>query len=68
MGGLEGDQGRPTSRWELYDLKADVGEERDVVADHPDVVKRVEEIAGEAHTPERKFGPAPKETAADFVK
>jgi arylsulfatase A len=61
-------KGGPKTGWALYDLKADVGEERDVAADHPDVVKRVEEIVRTARTPERKFGPAPKETAAEFVK
>lgn len=61
-------KGGPRAGWALYDLKTDVGEERDVAADHPDVVKRVEEICRAAHAPERKFGPAPKETAADYVK
>jgi arylsulfatase A-like enzyme len=54
--------------WELYDLKADVGEEKNVAAAQADVLKRIDAICREAHTPERKYGPAPKESAADFVK
>ena len=54
--------------WELYDLKTDVGEEKNVAAAQADVLKRIDALCGEAHTPERKFGPGPKESAADYVK
>jgi arylsulfatase A-like enzyme len=59
---------KPGAAWELYDLKTDAGEEKNVAARHPDVLRRIEAICREAHTPERKFGPTPKESAADYVK
>ena len=43
------------SAFELYDLEADPGESKDVAADHPDVVKRLEAIAREQHTPSELF-------------
>jgi arylsulfatase A-like enzyme len=67
-GKWKGLRGRPGSAWELYDLEADVAEEKNVAADHPDVLKRLDAICREAHTPEREYGPTPKETAADYVK
>jgi arylsulfatase A-like enzyme len=60
--------GRPGTAWELYDLEADPGERKDVAAGHPDVLKRLDAICREAHTPERRYEPAPKESAADYVK
>jgi hypothetical protein len=33
---------------ELYDLESDIGERHDVAAEHPDVVKRLQEIAERA--------------------
>jgi hypothetical protein len=38
-------------RTELYDLKADVGESRDVAAEHPDVVARMDVILSREHAP-----------------
>jgi len=35
----------------LYDLEADLGESRNVAADHPDVAAEMERIFREAHTP-----------------
>ncbi len=58
----------PAAAWQVYDLKADVGEQMDVAALHPDVVKKVEAICREAHAPERAFSPGVKEGAADYVK
>jgi len=59
---------RPGVGWELYDLAADPGEVRDLAGDHPDILRKVEAIAHDSHRPERTFGPAPREGAADFVK
>jgi len=36
---------------ELYDLETDIREEHNVATDHPDVVKKVEEILVEQHVP-----------------
>jgi arylsulfatase A-like enzyme len=35
---------------ELYDLAADIGEKKNLAADHPDVVKRIEAIMAQEHT------------------
>ena len=43
------------SAFELYDLEADPSESKDVAAEHPDVVKRLEAIAREQHTPSDIF-------------
>jgi arylsulfatase len=43
------------SKFELYDLSSDVGETRDVSAEHPDVVRHVAAIAQAAHTPSKLF-------------
>jgi arylsulfatase A len=59
---------RAAAGWELYDLAADPGEAKDVAAGHPDVLAKVDAICREAHTPERKFGPGPQESAVDYVK
>lgn len=40
---------------ELYDLKADVGETRDVAAEHPDVVARLDALATREHVPSAEF-------------
>jgi arylsulfatase A-like enzyme len=61
-------RGKAGAPWELYDLKTDIGEKQNVAAAHPDVLRRIEAICREAHTPERRYGPAPKESAADYVK
>ena len=36
---------------QLYDLATDIGEQRDVAADHPDLVKRIEKIMTTGRTP-----------------
>jgi hypothetical protein len=36
---------------ELYNLQKDLGEENDLAGDHPEMVKRIEAIMREAHTP-----------------
>jgi arylsulfatase A-like enzyme len=40
--------------WELYDLTADVGEQHNVAAKHPDVMKRVEEYVATARSEPQK--------------
>ena len=41
----------PNSTPELYDLTSDIGETKNVAADHPDIVKKMEAYMQEAHTP-----------------
>src|SRR5690606_33894360 len=40
---------------ELYDLDADLGEQRDVADSHPDIVKRMDRIMREARTESLDF-------------
>lgn len=68
LGDWKGLHLRPNAPWKLFDLKADPGEERDLAAEHPDVVRQIESIAKTAHEPERAFPPGPREGAADYVK
>jgi arylsulfatase len=42
-------------RWQLYDLSVDEAESQDVADEHPDVVKRIDEIAIAEHEPSRLF-------------
>lgn len=44
---------------ELYDLKDDIGEARDVAADHPDIVAKIAEIMRAARSPSQVFPFAP---------
>lgn len=50
-----GKQAQPNLHIELYDLASDVGETKDVSAEHPDVVARIETILREQHTPSEAF-------------
>jgi arylsulfatase A-like enzyme len=52
---------------ELYDLAKDVGETRDVAAEHPDVVARLEAYLRTARTEPRRYAPEPRRTRADYV-
>jgi arylsulfatase A len=59
---------RPAGKWELYNLKQDEKELTNVAAEHPDVIQKVEAIVAAEHTPERKYDPAAKESAATYVR
>lgn len=52
---------RADSRFELYNLSSDQGEQRDVAADHPEIVRRLAEIANAAHTTSKTFPLLPHE-------
>ena len=39
----------------LYNLKEDIGENKDIAVKHPDVVKRITPLFKEAHTPSERF-------------
>jgi arylsulfatase A len=41
--------------FELYDLRADVGEQHDVASDHPDVIENIKRFAAAAHTKSELF-------------
>jgi arylsulfatase len=43
------------SAFELYDLSSDIGEKRNVAAEHPDVIKQITKIAHAAHVPSKLF-------------
>jgi len=53
--GVSADPAVPNGAIELYDLRADLHEDHDVAADHPDVVARAEAIMQAAHTPSELF-------------
>jgi arylsulfatase A-like enzyme len=57
-----------TGAFELYDLSTDVAEADNVAQQHPQVIAKIEAICREAHSPERAFGPAAREGAADYVR
>ena len=46
-----------TGETQLYDLSEDLGEARDVADQHPQVIKRVEDMMAEAHTPHPNWKP-----------
>ena len=45
----------PQGALELYDLSKDIGETTDLAPQHPEVIKEMEEIMKEAHTPSEIF-------------
>jgi arylsulfatase len=60
---------KPGGPWELYDLKNDPTETKDLAAAHPEVLARIKAIAEREHTPERDYpelNPASK--LSDFVR
>ena len=50
-----GPGGEGDTKIELYNLATDVSETQDVAAQHPDLVKRIEKILAEQHTPSALF-------------
>lgn len=49
----------PDGPIELYNLKTDLGEQRNVAAEHPEIVERIEQIMRREHSPSAlfRFGP-----------
>ena len=68
MGDWKAVRGRTATEWELYNLKTDEKESTNVIAAHPDVMKKIHAIIAAEHTPERKYEAAPKESAATYVR
>lgn len=46
---------KPDAPIELYDLSSDIGETRNIAAEHPDIVVRIAEIMKQAHKPNKVF-------------
>lgn len=46
---------QPNLEIELYDLATDPAEEHNVAADHPAIVRQIEQLMGDQHTPSREF-------------
>ena len=55
---------KESSKFSLYDLRSDLHEKKDVSAEHPDIVKRIAQIASEAHVPSPLSPLLPGEHAA----
>lgn len=69
MGDWKAIRPKPGGAWELYDLAGDPGETKDVAAEHPDLVARIEQIARQEHTPERAYQADPRGLeVSDFVR
>ncbi len=45
----------PSLKIELYNLKNDIGETKDVAAEHPDIIAQMENLMREQHTPSAEF-------------
>ncbi len=61
--GVRNNVGRaPDSTLELYDLQADIGETANIAAEHPDIVKQLDDLMTSAYTesPLWSFGPRTK--------
>ena len=51
----KGKKAQPNLHIELYNLKDDISETKDVSAQHPDIVAKTEKIMREQHTPSAEF-------------
>ncbi len=51
MGSWKAIRTRAGADWELYDLRSDVSENKNVASDHPDIVTSIKAIAAKAHQP-----------------
>ena len=45
----------PDAPIELYNLKDDIGENKNIAAEHPNLVKRISPLFKEAHIPSERF-------------
>lgn len=53
---------------ELYDLTADIGETRNLAAERPEIVAKIEEYLAAARTEPRKYPPMPAVKKSDYVR
>jgi hypothetical protein len=49
-------------------LAKDIAEEHNVAEQHPEVLKKIDAICHEAHSPERVYGSGEAESAATYVR
>jgi arylsulfatase A-like enzyme len=61
MGDWKGIHYVDTGLFELYDLKSDPGERRNVATEHPAVVEELLALMAEAHVPSERFPLLPSE-------
>lgn len=62
-------QPKPDALWELYNLKNDLAEAKNVAAKTPDVMQQIEDYATNARTEERKFSQGTvKVSVKDYVR
>ena len=47
--------GRGQLKTELYNIAKDIGESKDVATDHPDIVRKLEQLMAEQHVPSKLF-------------
>ncbi len=67
MGNWKGVRSKKES-WKLYDLNKDIGESNDVASENKDIVARIEKIAAEAYTPQRKQTGGTRVRISDYVQ
>lgn len=59
---------RASDPFELYDLTTDIGESKNVAAQHPSILEEINAICHKSHTPERVYQAAERESAEDYVR
>ncbi|MCX8037887.1 MAG: arylsulfatase [Candidatus Sumerlaeia bacterium] len=64
MGNWKGVRLDPSLPVELYDVKKDIAEKNNVAAQHPDVVKKIEDILKTAHVDSKEFPVKPRAKSA----
>jgi arylsulfatase len=62
--GLRRNLSRGNTKIELYNLATDIGEQHDMAAQHPEIVRRIAEIMRREHTPSETFPIKVLDTAA----
>jgi len=69
LGDWKGIIPRPGLAWEIYDLKSDPKETKNLAAEKPDVLAKIKVIAAREHTPERDYPElVPNSKLSDFVR
>lgn len=53
IGTWKGIRPKPNVAWELYDLKSDLSESKDVASSHPEMIERMKRYAAASHEPVR---------------